>query len=300
MEREILDAAKIVETVDVLSMRIKDRFPDSELHHVCRRLYDVGKETGKIIEQIATPNFLYRVLVGGFILLVLIGLGYGISAAKADNAAKGLFDWVQVSEAGLNTVVLLGAAVIFLVSVETRAKRKKVIIAVNRLRSIAHVVDAHQLTKDPDGVASVAQNTKHSPKRTLTPFLLGRYLDYCSEMLALTGKIGFLYVQRFSDPVAVNAVNELENLTTSLSRKIWQKIMILRSSNPEVKEEPKPITEHVNVSEGIHMREAEPLPEPEPPEEDYPGSSLGLPEPEPAPEPPEEDYPGSALGLPKT
>jgi hypothetical protein len=30
------------------------------------------------------------------------------------------------------------------------------------------------------------------------------------------------------DPVIIQAVNEIEELTTNLSRKIWQKIMILR------------------------------------------------------------------------
>jgi hypothetical protein len=36
-------------------------------------------------------------------------------------------------------------------------------------------------------------------------------------------------VQKFDDPVALVAVNEVEELTTGLSRKIWQKIMILNA-----------------------------------------------------------------------
>jgi hypothetical protein len=36
-------------------------------------------------------------------------------------------------------------------------------------------------------------------------------------------------VQKFDDPVALAAVNEVEDLTTGLSRKIWQKIMILNA-----------------------------------------------------------------------
>ena len=65
------------------------------------------------------------------------------------------------------------------------------------------------------------------PRRQLTPFELSRYLDYCSEMLSLTGKCAVLYVQGFDDDVALRAVNEIEDLTTGLSRKIWQKLMIL-------------------------------------------------------------------------
>lgn len=52
--------------------------------------------------------------------------------------------------------------------------------------------------------------------------------------LSLTSKVAFLFVQRFDDPVSVGAVNDLENLTTGLSRKIWQKISILNSARTEV------------------------------------------------------------------
>jgi hypothetical protein len=47
-----------------------------------------------------------------------------------------------------------------------------------------------------------------------------RYLDYCSEMLSLISKIGFLYMQNYHDPVATEAVNDLDDLTNGLSRKI--------------------------------------------------------------------------------
>ena len=57
-----------------------------------------------------------------------------------------------------------------------------------------------------------------------------RYFDYCSEMLSLIGKVAALYVQGFPDSVALQAVDDIEGLTTSLSRKIWQKIMIIEQS----------------------------------------------------------------------
>jgi hypothetical protein len=58
-------------------------------------------------------------------------------------------------------------------------------------------------------------------------FELNRYLDYCSEMLSLTGKVAAVYVRDFDDAVALASVNEIEDLTTGLARKIWQKMMIL-------------------------------------------------------------------------
>lgn len=46
-------------------------------------------------------------------------------------------------------------------------------------------------------------------------------------MLSLTGKVAALYVQDFEDDVALQAVNEIESLTTGLARKIWQKLSIV-------------------------------------------------------------------------
>jgi len=62
---------------------------------------------------------------------------------------------------------------------------------------------------------------------------LTRYLDYCSEMLALVSKIAALFAQNIEDPVVLAAVNDLESLTQGLSGKIWQKIMILDLSLPK-------------------------------------------------------------------
>ena len=79
----------------------------------------------------------------------------------------------------------------------------------------------HQLTKDPEWVLARGQETGILPPRQMSRFELSRYLDYCSEMLSLAGKIAALYIQRFDDPVALAAVNEVEALTSGLSRKIW-------------------------------------------------------------------------------
>jgi hypothetical protein len=93
------------------------------------------------------------------------------------------------------------------------------------------VIDMHQLTKDPSLVLGTerVKDTAASPKRVMTAFELGRYLD-CSEMLSLTGKVAALYAQDLDDPVVVEAVNDIEMLATNLSRKVWQKIAILQAA----------------------------------------------------------------------
>lgn len=233
MAKEILDSKKIITTIENLNFRIEERFPGSGLLGVGRKLHVIGKETDTIISWIEKPNWWYRLATGAFIAILLIGLFYAVFSLDIDFSKPTLESVVQIVESVVNELILLGAAIIFLVSIEIRSKRKKVVCSINKLRSIAHVIDAHQLTKDPDSILKGAKPTKHSPKRTLTKYELGRYLDYCSELLSLTGKVGFLYVQKFDDSVSVKAVNDLENLTTGLSRKIWQKIMIIKGTPKE-------------------------------------------------------------------
>ena len=85
----------------------------------------------------------------------------------------------------------------------------------------------HQLTKDPESYFAPQQNPP--VKRAMTAFELNRYLDYCSESLALISKIAALYVQGFQDPVLLDAVDDMEDLTAGFSRKIWQKLTILEA-----------------------------------------------------------------------
>ena len=228
LSKDSLDSRKLIETLERLCLRIEDRFPAAGLLQAARNLLDVARETDQTIRWIERPNLPMRALSIAVIVLLLGGLAYSFSQLRLELQSLGLKGLVEFSEAALNELILLGAAIVFIVTFEARRKRKRVITAVNRLRAIAHVIDAHQLTKDPDGVTNVSTPTKHSPQRTMTAYELRRYLDYCSELQSLIGKIAFLYVQKFDDPIAADAVNSLETLTTGLSRKVWQKIMILR------------------------------------------------------------------------
>ena len=123
--------------------------------------------------------------------------------------------------------LLIGAALLFLITVEQRLKRRRALRALHELRAIVHVIDMHQLTKDPGTVVIVGGKTPSSPPRTLEPYELSRYLDYCTEMMSLASKVAVLFAQSFPDPVVTEAVSDIERIASGLSQKIWQKIMIL-------------------------------------------------------------------------
>jgi len=224
-----LDSEKILGTIETLSRRIAERFPGSGLNRVCEELLTIARESQGRAAWIAKPQKSLRLITGALVTLIIGGLLLVLANASWPRNGFDLVVLVQVSEAGLNVFLLLSAAILFLVTVETRMKRRRALKAIHELRALAHVIDMHQLTKDPERLVARRPATPSSPKQNLTEFELGRYLDYCSEMLSLIGKLAALYVQKFDDPVALAAVNEVEDLTTSLSRKIWQKIMIINS-----------------------------------------------------------------------
>lgn len=221
-----LKADKIVETCEHLCRRIDERFADSGLSRLSAEILTVAREAMQRGEWIQAPHFVLR---GAIVLLLLAILGiFGATLHTLrgqDLTEVGTF--VQVLEAGLSSMFFIGAAVLFLMSWEKRIKRDRALKAIHELRAMAHIVDMHQLTKDPDVLLNPVHATASSPKRPLDVSQLGRYLDYCTELLSLLGKIAALYSQSLDDPVVLDAVDDVEDLTTELSQKIWQKIAML-------------------------------------------------------------------------
>jgi hypothetical protein len=228
MYRE-LNPKRIISTAQSLSKRISERFPDSGLSRVSQDLLAFAMESEGRLEKLRRPRWLIRLSVGAGLLAIGVIVMLAVLSIKVRSEVMGISDLVQGIEAAINDVIFLGIAIFFLLTIETRLKRRAALRTVHELRSIAHIVDMHQLTKDPEYILSPHKETASSPQRKMTRFELSRYLNYCSEMLSITSKLAALQVQYLDDPVVLNAVNDLEALSSGLSGKIWQKIIILDS-----------------------------------------------------------------------
>jgi len=221
-----LNPDKIIETLAKLERRICERFPGSGLSKVCGELVGIARDSKAKAAAAARP---YLALRASIVLVLILGValfGYVASIIEVKRGAENLYGVLQGIEAAVNTFVLTGAGVFFLATLESRWKRQQAFMELHQLQSIIHVVDMHQLTKDPSKVSTVGTQTDSSPERPLTPFELTRYLDYCSEMLSLAAKIAALYAQATKDPVIIESTQGLEQLTANLSSKIWQKIRL--------------------------------------------------------------------------
>ena len=228
-----LASQKIVETLTTLASRIGERFPRSGLFNVCQELTVMAEQTNARADKIARRNIPLLALIAG--LLALAGGTVVWLAFKAINleASTELTNVMQGVDAGVSLLIVLGGAAFYLSSLESRWRRRAVLKALHEFRSIAHVIDMHQLTKDPSALGG--PRTSSSPERVMTRFELVRYLSYCSEMLSLASKSAAVYAEKIDDPAVVDAVGDIERLTTNLSQKIWQKITLVETELEDVR-----------------------------------------------------------------
>lgn len=221
-----LDAKEIVETISLLERRVEERFPGAGLVRVVAELKLVGEESVELNAWTRRANVPIRILswiLAGCIVALIVGVFMRMRLPDLHD----MVNFTQFLEAALSAIAFIGATIYFLVTYEQRVKRTRVLKTMHVLRSMAHIVDMHQLTKDPDRYLLKATFTQSSPKRTMTMFELGRYLDYCSDALALVSKVAALHVQGFDDEVVLKSVDEIEDLTGGLSAKIAAKISVL-------------------------------------------------------------------------
>lgn len=228
MPYRTLKPEHIIATARGISERINDRFPEAGLSGVGREMVALARDIVADTATIDRPILWLRAMIGVVVAIGAAGTTYlAMQAVLPDNTRLGAIELVQAIEAGMNVAVLVGAGLFTLVKLEERVKRQRALKGLHGLRSLIHVIDMHQLTKDPMAMTADYVPTRKSPQRRFSPAELVRYLDYCSEMIAVTGKLAALYAQALSDLSVVQAVNDIENLGSNLSRKVWQKIALI-------------------------------------------------------------------------
>ncbi|GDX11915.1 membrane protein [Verrucomicrobiota bacterium] len=225
-----LDPDKILETARALHSRVKQRFPASGLCGASNELVLITSEAKERAGLLARPNRWVRAVavVLGVLLASTCVITLTLGSLRFREVASTLSDLAQGIDAGTHVAILLSAAIYSLVTLEMRMKRSPALKALHELRSLAHIIDLHQLRKDPE-IFTGDRDPMIGPANEpgLSAVQVERYLDYCSEMLAILSKAAALYVENCKDAMVLRAVDEVENLVCGLSRKIWQKIKIL-------------------------------------------------------------------------
>jgi hypothetical protein len=225
MPYERLEADAVLVTAQRLQARIDARFPDRNLGRVAQRLVAVASDVQRAAAR-SLPIRVLRVaglvLIGILLLAAVVSLGAGVVELIASGGSA--LSWLAAVETIINDVVYVGIAVIFLWLLPGHLERRRILGELHLLRSLAHVIDMHQLTKDPERFATAFRPTSETVEVGLSPMQMANYLDYCSELLSLVSKTAAVYAERSTDPAVLATISDIENLTNGMARKIWQKL----------------------------------------------------------------------------
>ncbi len=235
-----LEAEPVLTTLHQLRERIGARFP-------ARGLYAVSGELVQLADEVVTSaarqrgrlrvvRLASRASIVVLVAATVVVLGFASRAAIVDGGPAHDIEWLSLLESAVNDLVFAAIGIWFLYTVPERLRRSDSLALLHELRSLAHVIDMHQLNKDPERLRSTFTPTSVSPAMELTYEELEHYLDYCSELLSMVGKTAALCAEESRDSVVLETVSTIETLTTGMSRKVWQKISVLnevrRSAGP--------------------------------------------------------------------
>jgi len=225
-----LDHGKLLGTIECISQRILTMFPPSGLGEVSVELLAAARHCLEELREIKKPLWKLRALVAASVAVLMMLPALPVFGMEFPMQFGTFAEFLQATDAGFNILLLLAGGVIFLISMESRIKRHRTLRALNELRSLAHIVDMHQLSKDP-GVQWHPLAPRPPGRRP--PVIrnqgdLWHYLKFCGDLLAVLGKLAACFAETVTDRSVLDSINEIEMLCTALSRKIWHKMSLVR------------------------------------------------------------------------
>ena len=244
-----LEPDKLVSTIEDLQKRIAHHLGERGLTRICGELATVARDARTRVARLQRPNWSLRLIpiaaagvVAYLTMMVTSSLGQveaNIDAVLAKHLmvlkedVQGVMRAVRKLLSDLTIPIALAVPVplvlgmfAFIWTLESRWKRRHVLRYLHELRSIIHVIDMHQLTKDPHHPSDPGDPDHVAGEKLM------RYLDYCSELLSLSAKVAALYAESSHDPVVISTVSDLGQITSNLSNKIWQKLNIVEKNLP--------------------------------------------------------------------
>lgn len=225
---------RIIEAIAILKQRIHERLPNSTIENIGGYLLKIAENSETVVIKINKPDYLLRAINWVIIAVMSVLLGFGLMVAIISSGTESYrsqtVDLLQGLESAINIIVFSGIAIYFLGQrLEKRVKQAESIDYLNSLRSIAHLIDLEQLTKDPQRLMTSNSElaTPSSPALEYDRFLLNRFLSYCSEMLSLVSQLAAYHAENTDDRGTIDAANDIERLTGQMAQKIWQKLTVL-------------------------------------------------------------------------
>lgn len=228
MTYRALDPHHLRRTTTKIIDQIDETFPGSGLSGVGAAFRGLTDESLEKVNDLNTPIWRIRILSGILILITLLVVVVLPLTLTFQDSFTSWADFLEGTDAGFHLLAIIGGGIYFIASWERRVKRNLALDALSELRAMAHIIDMHQISKDPGLEHITPLPEGQVDTRTVrSDAELALYLDFSSDMLSIVGKLASLYAKKLHDRDVLDAVNEIESLTNGLCGKLWQKIMII-------------------------------------------------------------------------
>jgi len=212
-----LDPAKIIEAAENLARRVNDRFPESHLASLAVKLAEIARVTNERARQAARPIYSIRLACLAAVCVCLLGLFNLTRHVHPRWEFSTIGELFEAADAGFNLVVVVTGAIWFLITFETRVKRKKALAFIGELCEFIHVIDLTQLYFTPE-IYKADTEASQAPSRFDYTYLL-----FCTQMLAVIRNLALIYTRDVSSDSIWRAAIDVEMLAVAVEAKLFSK-----------------------------------------------------------------------------
>lgn len=224
--RHRLDLARIAETAKNLAEVIRARLPDSNLADLSDELVLLVDATNQQLRRASRPIIAIRAASCAAVSAGILGLWYIVDHLHTRWGFATITDFFQATDAAFNLMILIAGALWYLITLESRLKRKEILIHIGELREFAHVIDLTQLYHTPD-LYAIRSDSSRTPQ-----IIDDMYLLFCTQLLSVLGNLAPLYTRNAADDSILRAASEVEMLTNAIISKHFSKAETVRRINP--------------------------------------------------------------------
>lgn len=177
---------------------MEEEFPSSGLAAVANEVAAVSEGSVDRFHQIQKPRIMMRLMVGILVLCAISGPFLFSVLVNFSEEVTNLGDFLEATDAGLHMILLLAEGIVFLVGMKNRTRRHQALEALAEYRSLADLVELHQINKAPG--LDLKEAPENDIRTVRTVEALASYLDFSGVLLSIIGKLSAYYAQHPSIP----------------------------------------------------------------------------------------------------
>lgn len=221
-----IDPNGLAENARKLSERMLERFPDRNLTTRSAELVSVIEDAPRRARQMARRPWFLTFVTAVLLCACVAGAVFGLMQLHVAMNVSTLSELLQILDSGWQSLLIAFFFSLGLFYPVRRWRRSKFLKATNELQEFVQVINLHQLDKDPDQLTKDYNPTapQRADNRPLNAFEMGRYLDYCIELIELTGMLAAYYSSFTSDSDVRKEIAEhqgvIQRMVTNLQLKI--------------------------------------------------------------------------------